>query len=424
MWVARKEAYVSGFPTRPQAVAEILGRINDLQRADKDWRHGRLFSAQYHDDRELETVIEAAVATSFWLNALSSEGFPSLATMEAEVVGYGADLLGFPDGTGIMTSGGSESIFQAVKVARDEARQTKPQIKSPEVVLPASAHPAWTKMSQYLGVQTIRVPVDEAHKADVEAIAEACTANTILIVGSAMAWPHGVVDPIAALGKLASDRGVRLHVDACVGGFVLPFARRLGREVPAFDLSVPGVSSISADLHKFGYAPKGASLVLFRDPKSLDFQRFDFDDWTGGHYTTLTFSGSRPGGPIAAAWAAIRYLAEPGYLRMTKSCLDAADAFRSAIEQVGDFRVVGEPKYNLFAFASPTLNAALVNKGMADRGWLIGAQGKPASSLHLMLTPLHVNREQEFASDLRETVASIGRGEVQLSEDDEVARYN
>jgi len=242
------------FPGQPTSSDQILSSITKMQKADADWRHGRLFSLIYHAESELEEVTKAAYMSSFSLNALGHEAFPSLARMEADIIGMTADLLGQPGAPGSLTSGSSESNFLALKTARDRMREVMPQVKEPEVIVPWSGHPSLSKASGYLGLKVVRAALDSEQRADLVSVKKSITPNTILVVGSAPTWPHGVVDPIVEMAELASRKGVMMHVDACVGGFVLPFAKRLGRPVPEFDLSVDGVTSVSADVHKFGYS--------------------------------------------------------------------------------------------------------------------------------------------------------------------------
>jgi glutamate/tyrosine decarboxylase-like PLP-dependent enzyme len=248
------------------------------------------------------------------------------------------------------------------------------------------------------------------------------TPNNILSVGSAPSWPHGVVDPIVEMAKLASSSGVMMHVDACVGGFVLPFARRVGRPVPEFDLSVDGVTSISADVHKFGYSSKGASVILYKRDDIYAFQPFDFEDWTGGSYAVPTVLGSRPGGAVAAAWATLHYLGLPGYLELTRRCLAATQGFMDAVTAVEGFYVEGDPRYNLFAFASRDLDIRAVFVGLEEAGWHPLLQGNPPSSLHLTITPSHDRVVGEFGRDLQNVADRVRRGEIRA--EGVRARYN
>ena len=410
------------FPSQPTSADQILDSITEMQKGDADWRHGRLFSLIYHAESDLEEVTKAAYMSCFSLNALSHGAFPSLARMEADVVGMTADLLGSPGAPGNLTSGGSESNFLALKTARDRAREVLPQIKAPEVIVPWSGHPSLSKAAGYLGIKVVRAELDSDQRALVASVVESITPNTILIVASAPSWPHGEVDPVAELARLALSRNLMLHVDACVGGFVLPFARRLGRPVPDFDLSVDGVTSISADLHKFGYSSKGASVILYKTHEIYAFQPFDFEDWTGGNYTVSTVLGSRAGGAVAAAWATIHYLGLPGYLELTRRCLAATQGFMDAVTAVEGFYVEGHPQYNLFAFGSRDLDIRAVYVGLEEAGWHPLLQGNPPSSLHLTITPSHDRVVGEFGRDLQEVANRVRRGGI--SAEGVHARYN
>jgi sphinganine-1-phosphate aldolase len=410
------------FPDQRTPADQILDSITEMQQGDADWKRGRLFSLIYHSETELEEVTKAAYLSCFSLNALSHGAFPSLARMEADIVGMTADLLGLPGASGSLTSGGSESNFLALKTARDRARKTMPEITAPEIIVPLSGHPSLSKAADYLGLKVMRTQLDSEQRADSSSVAKAITPNTILLAASAPSWPHGVVDPVVEFGKIALDRGLMLHVDSCVGGFVLPFARRLGWPVPEFDLSVPGVTSISADIHKFGYSSKGASVVLYKSSDIYAFQPFEFEDWTGGDYAVSTVLGSRPGGAVAAAWATLRYLGTPGYLEMTKRCLTTAQAFIAAVRAVDDFYVEGNPHYNLFAFGSHDLDIRAVYVGLKECGWQPLLQGRPPSSLHLTITPSHDRVVDEFGRDLLAVAQRVRRGEI--AAEDVHARYN
>ena len=410
------------FPSQPTSADQVLDSITEMQKGDADWRRGRLFSLIYHAESELEEVAKAAYMSCFSLNALSHGAFPSLARMEADVVGMTADLLGSPGAPGNLTSGGSESNFLALKTARDRAREVLPQIKAPEVIVPWSGHPSLSKAAGYLGIKVVRAELDSDQRALVASVVESITPNTILIVASAPSWPHGEVDPVAELARLALSRNLMLHFDACVGGFVLPFARRLGRPVPDFDLSVDGVTSISADVHKFGYSSKGASVILYKTHDIYAFQPFDFEDWTGGNYTVSTVLGSRAGGAVAAAWATIHYLGLPGYLELTRRCLAATQGFMDAVTAVEGFYVEGHPQYNLFAFGSRDLDIRAVYVGLEEAGWHPLLQGNPPSSLHLTITPSHDRVVGEFGRDLQEVANRVRRGGI--SAEGVHARYN
>ncbi len=254
------------FPKKGMPREAVLAAMESARGRDAPWREGKAFSMVYYADEEILDLLKAAYTMFFSENGLNPTAFPSLRKFETEVVGMTAALLGGDAAVcGNMTAGGTDSILAAVKAARDWGRAHNPRNTAPEMVLPATAHPAFDKAGHYFGVKPVHVPVAADFRADVAAMASAINERTILVVGSAPSYPHGVVDPIPALAQVAQERGLLCHVDACVGGFVLPFARKLGYPVPPFDFSVPGVTSISADLHKYGYAAKGASVILYRD---------------------------------------------------------------------------------------------------------------------------------------------------------------
>jgi glutamate/tyrosine decarboxylase-like PLP-dependent enzyme len=268
------------------------------------------------------------------------------------------------------------------------------------MLLPITAHPALEKAAHYFGVKAVHVPVDASLRADARAARELSSASTILVVGSAPAYPHGVVDPIADLAALAEERGILCHVDACLGGFLLPFAEKLGRPIPPFDFRVKGVTSMSADIHKYGYAAKGASLVLYRTRALRRHQYFAYADWPGGLYGSPSMTGTRPGGAIAAAWAAIRYLGEEGYLALARTTLETTDALARGIVETPGLRLVAPPDLSVLAFTSDATDVYVLGEQMETRGWKLDRQQRPPC-LHLMVTPSHARIVEPFLSDLR-----------------------
>jgi glutamate/tyrosine decarboxylase-like PLP-dependent enzyme len=319
-----------------------------------------------------------------------------------------AGLLGGDARTvGNLTSGGTESLLLAVKTARDWGRARG--IAAPAMILPASAHPAFDKAAHYFGVEIVRVPLGPDLRADVAATRAALTANAVLIVGSAPQYPHGVVDPIRELAALAQERGLLMHVDACVGGMLLPFVRRLGYLVPEFDLSVPGVTSISADLHKYGYAAKGASVLLYTDAGVRRHQLFAAMDWPGGIYASPAIAGTRPGGAIAAAWAVLNYLGEAGYLRLAETVMQTAHTLRAGIRAIPGLTVLGEPDMSVMALAAADgLDIYEVGDELAARGWYLDRQQHPPS-LHMTVSPAHAAVAGEFLNDLAAAAQAVRR---------------
>ncbi|MFX1324387.1 MAG: pyridoxal phosphate-dependent decarboxylase family protein, partial [Promethearchaeota archaeon] len=305
---------------------KLFKEMEDLRKEDTNWREGKVWSLVYHATDKHTEMLKKAYTMFFSKNALSPLAFPSLRKFETEVISMTVDLFGGDKRCcGSMTSGGTESILMAIKTYRDWAQDKFPNIKEPEMVLPSSAHPAFDKGADYFKVESVRVPVDEkTHRADVKAMEEALNENSILMVASACDFPRGVVDPVSDLASISQSRGIGMHVDACLGGFMLPFVKKLGYEVPDFDFSVPGVTSISADVHKYGYGAKGASTILYRKERIWKYQFSVYTDWSGGIYISPSMRGTRPGGAIAAAWSAMKTLGIEGYMKLAKIVMDAS----------------------------------------------------------------------------------------------------
>ena len=296
---------------------EIQVILNSAQRSSTNWKKGRLAGMVYYTREDILKIAMDAYAMFFSENMVIPEAFPGLADLENLVIDMAIQLLGGSQASrGIMTSSGTESIFIAVKTARESTRKNKTIKGTPEIVTVRSAHPTFNKAAHFLNLKVKRLPLGQDYRADVQAMKNAITNNTIMLVGSALGYPHGRIDPITELGELAQSQNLWLHVDACVEGFLAPFVKKLGKPLPAFDLSVPGVCSISSDLHKHGYTGKGASVVLFKNENHYKYSAFDFNDWPRGRYLTRTFTGTRSGGPVACAWAGLNYLGEEGYLQL------------------------------------------------------------------------------------------------------------
>src|SRR3546814_1512258 len=341
---------------------------------DARWRAGRTFSLVYNPgDAELERLQEAVALEYLHENYLNPFAFPSLLRMEQQVVGMAADLFGRPAAGGKLTSGGTESIFLAVQVAREHAREVR-GIAEPQLVTGATAHPAFAKAAHYLDVEHVIVPVGPDGRLEPSAAAAALGERAALLVGSAPCYPYGVVDPIPELASLAAERGVLCHVDACLGGWLLPFWARLGEPVPAWDLSVPGVTSLSADIHKYGWCFKGASVLLHADPEMVRHQYFLYDAWPGGLYGSATTAGTRPAAPIAAAWATISHLGEAGYLRLAGEVRDATRRYRAGIEAIDGLTITGDPVMGVMEIASDVHDLSAVGDVMEERGWKLDRQ--------------------------------------------------
>lgn len=369
-----------------------------LGAGDVKWRDGKTTMYIFNAGEEVERVKKAAYAMFSEENGLGPAAFPSIAQMEREVVEFGLALLNAPEGAaGAMTSGGTDSIVMAVKAARDYARAKRGLKGALNLVAPFSVHPAFDKAGVMMDIEVRRVPVKD-YLADVEAMAAAIDESTIMLAGSAPCFPFGLIDPIVVLGKLAEARGVWLHVDACVGGYIAPFVRMNGTELPAFDFAVPGVSSMSGDLHKYGYASKGASTVLFRSEALKAFMPFDAGPWPLGRMHTPTLAGTRPGGAIAAAWAVMNFLGVNGYRDKQRAVTEAREKIEGGVRKLG-FRVLGAPKLGIVAFTHDEADSLSLLAKMYQRGWVTAGLMEPRA-LHVMLSPAHREFADKYLADL------------------------
>ncbi|MCL7453358.1 MAG: aspartate aminotransferase family protein [Anaerolineae bacterium] len=400
---------MTALPQTRTPAAAVLSRMEQLRDRDARWQEGKTWSLVYDAGDELTEFLKEAYTLFFSENGLSPMAFPSLKRFEAEVVSMTASILGGSEATaGNMTSGGTESILMAVKTAREWVRSQDPGNDTPEMVLPITAHPAFEKAAHYFSVRPVHVPVGSDYRADVEAVRQAITPRTILLVGSAPSYPQGVVDPIVELAGVARERGLLCHVDACVGGFMLPFVRRLGYPVPDFDLGVPGVTSLSVDLHKYGYAAKGASVILYHSRELRRHQFFAYTDWPGGIYASPTVAGSRPGGAIAAAWAVMNHLGLEGYLELAGRVMETVTTLRQGIAAIDGVHVLGDPAMSILALGSDRHNVYEIGDELALRGWYLDRQHLPPS-LHLTVTPAHAAVAGQFLADLAAAVEELGR---------------
>jgi len=397
-------------PERGSDWPSLRERMLSLGSRDADWRRARTAVYVFNAGDDVLAVAKEAYALYQSENALAPMAFPSLRQMEDDVVAMGLSLLHAPVGArGSMTSGGTESILLAVKACREEARARGVDTTDAEIVAPRSAHPAFDKAAQCLGMRVVRIPVAADLRADVDAMADAIGPRTLMLVGSAPCFPYGVVDPISELSALALEREVWLHVDACVGGYFAPFARMNGVAVPPFDFEEPGVRSISADLHKYGYAAKGASTILHRSEAQWQHQTFAFDQWPAGGMLTPTLAGTRPGGAIASAWAVLHYLGVEGYREKARIVCETRARLMTAIQAMDGLCTYGDPRLGLFTYGSTTLDPFAIWGRMAKRGWCTGLTTTPRA-IHLMLLPAHAQVVEEYLADLRASVAEVATG--------------
>ena len=396
------------FPERGTPRDELFAEMEAARAHDVDWKRGRLGLYVHYAGEDVLAVAKEASQRFFSENALGPKAFPSLKKFEDDVVDWTLDLLHAPqNATGVMTSGGTESLFLALATARDWARATRASITKPEIVVPASAHPAFDKAAHYLGLGVKRLPLRDDFRADVDAMAAAITPNTILVAGSAPAFPHGVIDPIPRIAALARERGLWCHVDACVGGFLAPFVKRAGYAVSDFDFAIDGVTSISADLHKYGFTAKGASLLLLADSAMRKYLEFDFDNWPRGRYKSSTFRGTRPGGAIASAWAVLRYLGLEGYTRIARTTMQGRDRLIAGIEALDGFHVVGEPELSVMGYGATGIDIDAVAQELGERGWFVSGMASPPGIHMGMLSPAHAAIVDEYLADLRAAVTTV-----------------
>jgi len=401
---------------------EVLRQVAEIGVKDLNWKQGRAFSLAYYAGADVQEVADQALAMYASTNGLNADAFPSLKKFQSEVVQMvSAWVHGGDQAAGFMTSGGTESILLAVKGARERGRREK-GITTPNVVLPTSAHAAFEKACYYFGLESRRIAVDTEWRADVTAMRSVIDSNTVLLVGSAPQYPQGVIDPIGEIASLGLSMDINVHVDACMGGVTLPFLERLGLSITPWDFRVDGVTSISVDLHKYGYTAKGASVILHRNKKLRSYQTFVTDNWLGGFYGSSGVLGTKSGGPMAAAWAVMNYLGDDGYLRLTKAAYDACQQLADAIEQFPELQLRARPDSTLLSFgardthdeSSPMFDIYAVADLLAQRGWYVDKQSPPAS-LHCTVNAVHGAVIDEFLIDLRwavdEVVTNDSRGE-------------
>lgn len=411
-------------PEKGQSWDTIKAMLAERGANDAKWRDGRTAVYVFNAGADVERVQKEAYSAFQSENGLGPLAFPSLAQMEKDVISMALGLLHGPEGaTGSMTSGGTDSITMAVKTARDYARSKGRALEAANIVLPQSAHLAFDKAAHLMDIQVRRVPlkVDGSFEADPDAMGEAVDADTIMMVGSAPNFPHGVIDPIGALGEVADAKDVWLHVDACVGGYFAPFARMNGVPVPSFDFEIPAVQSMSADLHKYGYAAKGASTVLFRSEELYSFMPFDLSGWSGAPMKTPTLAGTRPGGAISSAWAVMNYLGIEGYRELQGRVCETRKRAEEGVKALG-FEIVGNPMLCLVAFRHPELHAFALYGEIYRRGWFTSVTKEPPS-LHLMLSPKHADVIDTYLSDLAAACEAVRSGEAARKKTVE-ARYS
>jgi glutamate/tyrosine decarboxylase-like PLP-dependent enzyme len=410
---------IEALPEKGVAGEQVLAELRELRAADLPTHGGRLFAYVYDPALDgLDELAQAAHAISAHVNGLDPTAFPSLLAMENALVAAATGLLGGgPDTVGNVTAGGTESLILAVKAARD----SRPELDRPRLVVPSTAHAAFAKAAHYLRVELDTVPVGPDLRADPAAMAAAIHPDTVLVAASAPSYAHGVVDPIPAIAAAAAERGVRLHVDACFGGWVLPYLRQLGAELPAFDFSVAGVTSISVDLHKYAYAPKGVSVLLHRDEALRLPQYFAYADWPGYTMVNPGVPSTRSGGPIAAAVATLRHIGHAGYRELAARTKEAVEVLAGAVSGADGVRLFAPAETTVVCLASAVTGGVdlfVLADELAARGWHTQPQMTYRDlppTIHLTVTAAVASTATRFAPDLTSAiVAARARGPVQL----------
>ncbi len=396
-------------PKQGRTRDQVLGELENYKSGDMPWRDGRTWAYVYDPGEETEQLIKDAFCLYLTENGLDPTVFPSAMRLENDVITMAArHLKGDENVVGSFTSGGTESIMLSVKAARDRARALRPEIARPQLLLPETAHAAFHKAAYFLGLDVVIVDCDPvSFRAVPEAMAAAVTPDTVMMVGSAISYAHGVVDPIEELGQVALEHDLLFHVDGCMGGFLLPYFRRLGRPVPAFEFDVPGVTSISMDFHKYAFAAKGASVVLYRSADIRRHQMYACSNWTGYTVINPTVQSTKSAGPVAATWAVLNFIGDEGYLEIARQSLEATERIADAIDAHPDLRLLGRPDMNLLSFTSDTVSVFHVIDEMKERGWYVQPQlayGESKENIHLSINPASTRWVDAMLADLSECV--------------------
>ncbi|CAA0081433.1 putative sphingosine-1-phosphate lyase [Halioglobus japonicus] len=410
-------------PDHGAASADILQQLEAFKERDPRYKEGKVWSLVYYLNEEHSSFLKDAYHLFASENGLNPGAFKSLKKIESEVISATADILhGTEDVCGVVTSGGTESCLMAVKTYRDMARDQR-RVKKPEMIITEAAHVAWFKASEYFGVKIRLVPLKPDFTPDLDKLRSLINRNTVMILGSAPEYPHGTIDPIEAMGEIAQSKNIPLHVDACVGGFILPFMAMNGEDLPAWDYRVPGVTSISADIHKYGYAAKGASTITYRNLDYLRYQMFVYQNWPGGVFASSALLGTRPGGGYAAAWGALQYFGKDGYCKLAADTLQAVNQLKAGIEDIPELEIMGNPQGPLFSFRSrdTNLNIYAVGDQMDARGWQVNRNQYPPG-LHAMVTAQHLAVVEDYLADLRDAVVAV-KADPELAKQGGAATY-
>lgn len=399
----------------PQLEAELA----DMKENDYDWTSGRVAAYTYYRDAELLQVAQSAYMAYFQENLLGTRVFPSLAKIESDIVQMAREIFNAPHGDCSFTSGGTESIFLACFAARERAfARGFPRSEKPQIACCETLHPAFNKAALFLGMEVVRTPMQDDFRASPALIESAITERTVMLAVSAPSYAQGVFDPVEAVAAIAQARNLWCHVDACIGGFLAPFLAEAGYPAPKFDLSVPGVTSLSADIHKYGMAAKGASLLVFGDSKDRDYTTFEFSAWPKSTYITKSFGGSRPAGSLAAAWAVMKHLGRNGYVENVRRIMQTREQLTEGICQIEGLEVLAPAELCMLTYrcVGPGLDTDALAEQMGKRGWYVGRNARP-KSIHLALNTVHVKIVDDYLADLRDAVREVRDGRLVGTED-------
>ncbi len=400
------------FPEKGRTQDAVLKALADIKAGDADWRGGRVPLFVFKGSDSASEIAQSAFNVFYAENALGRHrAFPSLDRMEQDIVAMALDLFHGPeDAAGFVTTGGTESIIQAVQTCRDYNRATRgDQHHCGNIVAAFSCHPAFDKAARLMDLEVRRQPVGRNFRADVGALEAAIDNDTIMLVGSAPCFPYGVFDPIEDLAELARKRGLWLHVDACVGGYLAPFVKANGGRVPRFDFAIDGVASLSADLHKFAYAPKPISTLFYRSPELARHHGFEFHGWPNGRFATTTIVGTRAGGAIAGAWALFHHLGREGYGAIAEDLMAGIAQYRDGVGAIDGLSVLGDPELSIVAFGADGFDIFQVAEALQAKGWTPGLLQEP-KAIHRMMSMLHVPVIAEYLRDLAAAVEAIHAG--------------
>lgn len=403
---------------------DLFSTMDSYRGDDKDYKAGKLFNLVYYVNDDFEHMLQEANSKFFSENYLNPMAFKSLKKMETEIIRMCAEMFnGDENAVGTVTSGGTESILLACKTYKERAKKLKPWIRNPNMVVPESIHVAFEKACDYFGIKMITVPLADDYRVNMKKLKSAINRNTIMVAASAPQYVQGVIDPIEEIGKICLKKKIPFHVDSCIGGFVLPWMEELGESFEIFDFRVPGVTSISADLHKYGYTPKGASVVMYKNMSYMKHQFFISTKWPGGIYASPNIPGSRPGGVIAASWAAMKNLGREGYIELTKRVLKGRDGLVDGINAIDGLKVVAPPHSTLIAYEStdPNMSIYAIADQLEKKGWYADRHQNP-ESIHLTVMPTHAEIFPEYIKDLQEAV-DVVQANPELAKEGDAGMY-